>query len=318
MTGFLFGGKPGTALDFRALFSDNKSGHMDDLRKELQSLNRTMKELKEFLVPSFDPAVLGSFMAFRIFLTRNGFGIRGIAEPDPVRFRELKGIDSIITGLKDNTRQFLEGLPCNNILVYGPRGTGKSSAVKAVLNDYSKYGLRMIEMPKETLVHILEVSERVRDRAERFVIFCDDLSFEEEEKSYRQIKTILEGGLETKPENMLIYATSNRRHLMPEQADDNVPLYLSGELHPAETLEEKLSLSDRFGLRLGIHHFDMEIYLDIVANYATLRDISLDNEELKRRAMQWSLSHGSYSGRTARQFIDDLEGRLRRKRGRKA
>jgi predicted AAA+ superfamily ATPase len=289
---------------------------MDDLRKELQSLNRTLEQLKEVFVPPFDPAVFEGFRAFRVFLTMNGFGVRGILEPDPVRFRELKGIDPVITGLKDNTRQFLEGLPCNNVLVYGPRGTGKSSAVKAVLNEYSKNGLRMIEMPKETLVHILEVSERVRGRAERFVIFCDDLSFEEEENSYREIKTILEGGLETRPENMLIYATSNRRHLMPEKAGDNVPVYSEGELHPAETLEEKLSLSDRFGLRLGIHHFGMDVYLDIVANYAALRDIAFGSEELKRKAIQWSLSHGSYSGRTARQFIDDLEGRLRRKKGR--
>jgi predicted AAA+ superfamily ATPase len=292
-----------------------KSGHMDDLRKELQTLNKTLEELKEFFVPPFDPAVFEGFRAFRVFLTKNGFGIRGISEPDPVRLRELKGIDSIVAGLKDNTRQFLEGLPCNNVLVYGPRGTGKSSAVKAVLNEYAKSGLRMIEMPKETLVHILDVSERVRDRAERFIIFCDDLSFEEEEKSYRQIKTILEGGLETRPENMLIYATSNRRHLMPESAGDNLPVLSEGELHPGETLEEKLSLSDRFGLRLGIHYFDRDTFLDIVANYASLRGIALGSEDLKRKAIQWSLSHGSYSGRTARQFMDDLEGRLRRKKG---
>jgi predicted AAA+ superfamily ATPase len=286
---------------------------MDDLQKEIEFLNKNLERLREFIIPSFDPSVFDGFKAFRIYSRNNGFGMQGIAEPDPVRFLELKGIDSVILRLKENTEQFLEGLPCNNVLVYGPRGTGKSSAVKAVLNEYSGRGIRMIEMPKDTLVHILEVSEKIRERTERFIIFSDDLSFEEDEKSYRQIKAILEGGLEVRPGNVLIYATSNRRHLMPEKAGDNLPVYSDGELHPAETLEEKLSLSDRFGLRLGVHNFDMDIYLDIVANYVTLREIAFNPEELKRRALQWSLSHGSYSGRTARQFVDDLEGHLRRK-----
>lgn len=290
-----------------------KFRRMDDLRKELEYLNKNLEQLRDFIIPPVDPSVFDRFRAFRVFLRNNGFGLHGITEPDPVRLRELKGIDSIIVRLKENTEQFLEDLPCNNVLVYGPRGTGKSSAVKAVLNEYSKRGLRMIEMPKDTLFHILEVSDMVRDRPERFIIFCDDLSFEEDDKSYRQIKTILEGGLEVRPKNMLLYATSNRRHLMPEKAGDNLPVYSDGELHPAETLEEKLSLSDRFGLRLGVHNFDMDTYLAIVSNYVKLRDIAVTHEELNREALQWSLSHGSYSGRTARQFVDDLEGHLRRK-----
>ncbi len=287
---------------------------MDELRKELEFLNKNLERLRDYLIPSLDPAVFDRSRAFRVFLRQNGFGVQGIAKPDPVTFRELKGIDPVILGLRENTEQFLEGLPCNNVLVYGPRGTGKSSAVKAVLNKYGRQGLRMIEMPKDTRFHILDVAAMIRDRGERFIVFCDDLSFEEDDRSYRQIKTILEGGLEVRPENMLLYATSNRRHLMPEKADDNLPSYSGGELHPSETLEEKLSLSDRFGLRLGVHNFDMEIYLDIVANYASLRKLRISPGELKRKAVQWSLSHGSYSGRTARQFADDLEGRLRRKK----
>jgi predicted AAA+ superfamily ATPase len=168
----------------------------------------------------------------------------------------------------------------------------------------------MIEMPRDTLFHVLEVAELVKNRTESFIIFCDDLSFEEDEKSYRHLKTILEGGLETRPKNMLIYATSNRRHLMPEMAGDNLPTFSGSELQPAETLEEKMALSDRFGLRFGLPHFDRETYLDIVSNYASLRKISFNHETLKKKAMQWSLSHGSYSGRTARQFIDNLESQL--------
>jgi hypothetical protein len=220
----------------------------------------------------------------------------------------------VVAGLRANTEQFLEGLPCNNVLLYGPRGTGKSSAVKAVFNAYAAKGLRMIEMQRDTLVHILEVAELIKKRKEKFIIYCDDLSFEEDEKSYRQIKTVLEGGLETRPANMLIYATSNRRHLMPEKTSDNLPVLTDGELHPADSLEEKLSLSDRFGLRFGFPHFDMETYLSIIDNYARLKKIGLPQEQLREAAMQWSMAHGSYSGRTARQFVDDLEGKTGRRK----
>ena len=283
---------------------------MTDLLKELKTLNITLQRLADFYLPSLDPDIFDSFKAFRAYSRNNNLCIRGIPEHDHIRLQELRGIDQIVSELKKNTVQFLSGLPCNNVLLYGPRGTGKSSAIKALLNAYSRRGLRMIEMSRETLFYILEIAEVVKDRPENFIIFCDDLSFEEEEKSYRQLKTILEGGLETRPKNMLIYATSNRRHLMPEMSGDNLPAFSGGELQPAETVEEKMSLSDRFGLRFGLPHFDMETYLDIVINYASLRKIPVGREALKHKAMQWSLSHGSYSGRTARQFIDDLEGQI--------
>lgn len=281
---------------------------MDEILKELRSLNETLRSLADSLLPSPDPAVFDAFRAFHAYSRQNTLLISGIKDPDPVRFAELKGIDAVIQGLRANTEQFIQGLPCNNVLLYGPRGTGKSSAVKAVFNAYSARGLRMIEMQRDTLVHVLEVAELIKKRKEKFIIYCDDLSFEEDEKSYRQIKTVLEGGLETRPANMLIYATSNRRHLMPEKAADNLPVFSEGELHPGETIEEKLSLSDRFGLRFGFPHFDMDTYIDIIDNYAHLKKIRLSRQELKEKAMQWSLAHGSYSGRTARQFVDDIEG----------
>jgi uncharacterized protein len=168
----------------------------------------------------------------------------------------------------------------------------------------------MIEMERDALRHLFDIADLIRKRPEKYIIFCDDLAFEEEEGSYRQLKAVLEGGLETRPGNMIICATSNRRHLMPEKSEDNLPVFKRGELHPSDTLEEKVSLSDRFGLRLGVYNFDMETFLRIVHNYASLRKVVIASDVLEREAMQWSLEHGSYSGRSARQFVDDLEGRI--------
>lgn len=284
---------------------------MDDfLVKALQRLNENIERLADFFTPTTYPPGFSKFRAFRAFSQNNRLIIRGIACHDPVRFRELKGIDHAVAPLRTNTEQFICGLPCNNVLLYGPRGTGKSSAVKALLNTYARRGLRMIEIHRDSLLHIPEVADFIRTRQERFIAFCDDLSFEDDNKSYIQLKAILEGGLEAKPENMLIYATSNRRHLMPEMTEDNLPRYSAAELHPSETLEEKISLSDRFGLRLGLANFDMETYLAIIFNYARLRKLNLAKDDLHKRAFQWSIEHGNFSGRTARQFIDNLEGQL--------
>lgn len=285
---------------------------MDAIRKELASLNRSLGRIADALAPSFDASLLERNTACKCSSRNDTLVIKGVRSPDPVHFGEIIGIDDIISDLRANAEQFLEGLPCNNVLLYGPRGTGKSSAVKALLNAYAQQGLRMIEMPRDSLVHILEVAEIVRDRKEKFIVFCDDLTFEEDDRSYRQIKTVLEGGLETRPANMLIHATSNRRHLMPEKVSENL-LDPKDELHPEEALEEKIALSDRFGLRLGFQHFDADIYLRITGNYAKLRRLRISGEELRRQAMEWSISHGSFSGRTARQFIDSLEGRLKKK-----
>lgn len=296
---------------------------MDILIHELRKLNDSINRLIDVFAPSFDSSILDRFIAFRVISRHNRPLITGIERPDPVRFSELKGIDWIIERLKENTEQFLNGLPHNNVLLYGPRGTGKSSSVKALLNEYHERGLRIIEISRDLLFYLPEIAELLKRRKEKFIIFCDDLSFDEEERSYRTLKAILEGGLEMKPENIAIYATSNRRHLMPERIKENLPdipalttksQRLLGdpdaELHPQESLEEKLSLSDRFGLRLGFYNFDQDTYLEIVSNYIILRNIKVDPESLRKEALRWALSHGSYSGRTARQFVDDLEGRI--------
>lgn len=288
---------------------------MDILINELRKLNESLNRLIDVFAPAFDESVLDRFIAFRVVLRYNRPIITGIERPDPIRFSELKGIDWIIERLRQNTEQFLKGLPCNNVLLFGPRGTGKSSSVKALLNEYHTRGLRMLEVPRDLLFYIPEISEVIKKRKEKFIIFCDDLSFDEEERAYRTLKAVLEGGLEMRYENIAIYATSNRRHLMPEKVKENLPdissLTPDAELHPQESLEEKLSLSDRFGLRLGFYNFDQETYLEIVSNYLFLRNIQTAPEVVRIQALQWALSHGSYSGRTARQFIDDLEGRLK-------
>ncbi len=278
---------------------------MDEIAKELKLLNRQLQRLLEHICPQLSEELLDRAVAFRAFSYNGSLVLRVVERPDPVVLEELKGIDGIIERLRRNTEQFLASLPCNNVLLYGPRGVGKSSVIKALLNEYHKNGLRMIEMDRDALLHLPEIKDLIRDRGEKYIVFCDDLSFDVDDSSYRQLKAVLEGSLEARPDNMLIYATSNRRHLMPERVDEDLH-----ELHPAESVEEKISLSDRFGLRLGFVNFDQETFLMIVDNYVKLRGIMIEPAELHRRAIQWALSHGSFSGRTARQFVDDLEGTI--------
>ena len=283
---------------------------LEKLVSRIEALNANVGRIAGAVAPETDEMIFSEFRAFKAYAVAGSQRVKGISFPDPVRLDELKGIYDILVRLRENTEQFLAGMSCNNVLLYGPRGTGKSSAVKALLNEYGDRGLRMVEMERDALAHIYDIAELVRKRPEKYVIFCDDLAFEEDESSYRRLKAVLEGGLEVRPNNMIICATSNRRHLMPERVEDNMPVYRENELHAADALEEKLSLSDRFGLRLGFFNFSSDTYLDIVRSYVALRKISIDTNELEHEAMIWSLEHGSFSGRTARQFIDDLEGRL--------
>jgi len=284
---------------------------LDELISRIETLNESMGRIADSMSPRTDVAIFSRFRAFKVYSEAGRQRIRGIAFPDRVRLDELKGIDEILKRLRENTEQLLAGLSCNNTLLYGPRGTGKSSAIKALLNEYGDRGLRIIEIERDALAHIYDVAELIRGRTEKYIIFCDDLAFEEDESSYRRLKAVLEGGLEVRPDNMIICATSNRRHLMPERIEDNLPVYKKGELHVSDAVEEKLSLSDRFGLRLGFYNFSSDVYLDIIRNYIALRKIDHSGTDIEHEAMIWSIEHGSYSGRTARQFIDDLEGRLK-------
>ncbi|RMF92929.1 MAG: ATP-binding protein [Nitrospinota bacterium] len=255
--------------------------------------------------------VFDSAIAFR-WVRRDGQGrLEPIRHPDLFDLNDIIGFDHQIQLLIQNTHQFVRGLPANHVLLWGARGTGKSSAVKGCLTRFAAEGLRMIEVHKSDLIDLPLILDLVWDRPERFIIFCDDLSFDEGEGVYRELKAILEGGLTARPDNVLVYATSNRRHLMPERFQDNVPrIDGSGEIHPGEGVEEKISFSDRFGLSLSFYSIDQKTYLQIVDHWAARQGLHIDTDTLHRQALQWALRTSGRSGRVARQFVDDLAGRL--------
>lgn len=254
--------------------------------------------------------ILDTAYAF-IWRRRNGVGwFHPVRHVDPIRVHDLLGINWALHALERNTRQFLCGAPANHVLLWGQRGTGKSSAVKAMLNEYHLQGLRLVQVQRHELIDLPEIMERLWERPEKYILFCDDLAFEADDAEYKELKALLEGGLHAQPKNMLVYATSNRRHLMPTKLSERVTLTEDDEAHPSDTLEEQLSLVDRFGLRLGFYHIDQGTYLEIVHHLVNERGIDYDPDKLEHEALRWTLSHSARSGRTARQFVDDLEGRL--------
>ncbi len=226
----------------------------------------------------------------------------------------MAAIDKQIERVEQNTRQFIDGKPANNVLLTGARGTGKSSIVKGLLNKYSRQGLRLIEVEKNDLVDLPMIVDQIAARPERFLLFCDDLSFHGAEEGYIALKVALDGSISTTSENLLIYATSNRRHLMPEYMAENLETkYIGDEIHPGETVEEKISLSERFGLWVSFYPFDQDEYLDIVEQW--LRSFgAASNGKSKEEALQWSLQRGSRSGRVAYQFARDWAGRHLKKK----
>ena len=257
-------------------------------------------------------SLFDQYSAFRWQIRFGAPKLVPVHHPDLTNIDDLIGISREIDTLDRNTRQFLRGLPANHALLWGDRGTGKSSLVKAILNRYEGQGLRLIEVNKGGLIYLQELTELIWDRPESYVLFCDDLSFDDQEAEYRELKAMLEGGISAKPDNVLIYATSNRRHLMPRQIVENkFPATDQDELYPRETIEEKVSLSDRFGLRIAFQRISRKTYLDIVSHYAHQRKLPISDDELEREALEWEASSSGRSGRVARQLIDDLEGRLK-------
>ncbi len=229
-----------------------------------------------------------------------------------VAAQNLQHVESQKAALLANTRQFVRGLPANNVLLTGARGTGKSSLIRACLNEFGAQGLRLIEVDKHDLTDLADIVAQVAARPERFIIFCDDLSFEEGESSYKALKAVLDGSLAAAGDNVLIYATSNRRHLMPEYMRENLAAKYQddGEIHPGETVEEKISLSERFGLWLSFYPFRQDDYLDIAAHWLRHYGASAALVEASRtEALQFALQRGSRSGRVALQFARDLAGR---------
>jgi len=282
-----------------------------------KELEKILQRLGELLPPAPPATDWSSSIAFR-WRASGRRGAAGWLQPvrhvHRIRLSDLRGIDKQIGRVEQNTRQFIDGKPANNVLLTGARGTGKSSIVKGLLNKYARQGLRLIEVEKNDLVELPHIVDQVAARPERFLLFCDDLSFHGAEEGYIALKVALDGSISTTSENLLIYATSNRRHLMPEYMAENLETkYVGDEIHPGETVEEKISLSERFGLWVTFYPFDQDEYLEIVAHW--LKSFASGfSEKAKEEALQWSLQRGSRSGRVAYQFARDWAGRNSKKR----
>jgi predicted AAA+ superfamily ATPase len=257
--------------------------------------------------PDAGDCAFDDHIAFRWVKWKDTGKIVPVDHPHLFDLDNLVGIDFARDELVRNTAQFVEGFPANNVLLWGERGTGKSSCVKGLLKIFAPRGLRIIEVQKNDLLGLSQIVRMLRGIPYRFILYCDDLSFDEGEISYREMKAVLEGGVEEKPENVLLYATSNRRHLMPEPMSDN----LGREIHPEEAVSEKLSLADRFGLTLSFYTFSQDTYLSVVEHYAGKMRLPIEKDALHTEALRWALHKGQRSGRSARQFIDDLAGRLK-------
>lgn len=230
--------------------------------------------------------------------------LEAIGRLNPIRLSDLTGIEDQKARVLANTRQFVAGRPANNVLLTGARGSGKSSIVKALLNEFADQGLRMIETDKADLVDLPDIVRLIEGRPERFILFCDDLSFDAGETGYKALKVALDGSLSAAPDNVLIYATSNRRHLLPEYMSENLETrHVGDEVHPGEATEEKISLSERFGLWLSFYPFDQDEYLAAVGQWLRAGGCSdAEIAEVEREALNWALGRGSRSGRVANQF----------------
>ena len=251
-------------------------------------------------------------LAYRWRKRGNAGFLQSVTHPHRIRLSDLQGIGDQIKLIEQNTRQFIEGLTANNVLLTGARGTGKSSLVKALLNKYSSKGLRLIEVDKQDLTDLPDIVDLIAAVPFKFILFCDDLSFDADEPGYKALKVILDGSISATSENLLIYATSNRRHLMPEFMQENLETkYLGEEIHPGETVEEKISLSERFGLWVSFYPFDQDEYLTIVDYWLGALGVSERERraEARNEALQWALTRGSRSGRVAWHFARDWAGR---------
>ncbi len=252
-------------------------------------------------------------IAWRYRKRASGHGnLEPVRHVGDMRLSQLKEIDGQKEKIQRNTLQFVSGQPANNVLLTGARGTGKSSLIKACLNEYSAQGLRLIEVDKADLIDLPDIINIVTDRAEKFIVFCDDLSFDDGESSYKALKSVLDGSVAANASNLLIYATSNRRHLLPEYMSENLTYThtADGEVHPGEGVEEKISLSERFGLWVSFYPFSQDEYLTIVAQW--LRSFNVPEkaiEAAKPESLVWSLERASRSGRVAYQFARDYAGR---------
>jgi predicted AAA+ superfamily ATPase len=277
-----------------------------------KDLEKLLERLDQLLPPPPPAPDWKASIAFRWRKDPRGRSwLQPVRHVHRIRLADLCGIDAQIRKVEQNTRQFLDGRPANNVLLTGARGTGKSSIVKGLLNKYARQGLRLIEIEKSDLVDLPALTDQVAGRPERFLLFCDDLTFHGAEAGYIALKVALDGSISTTSENLIIYATSNRRHLMPEYMQENLETkYVGEEIHPGETVEEKISLSERFGLWVSFYPFDQDEYLEIVAHWLEVLGCPAKVMDAAREeALQWALLRGSRSGRVAYQFARDWTGR---------
>lgn len=283
-----------------------------DLSELIERANGVLKQLQAWLPPA-PPPVDWQAHAYRWRKRGTAHGwLDAIAHPHRITLEDLQHIERQKTIIERNTQHFVQGKPANHVLMTGSRGTGKSSLVKAMLAQFADQGLRLIEVDKADLGDLADIVDCVATRPERFIVFCDDLSFEEGESGYKALKSVLDGSAASTGENVLIYATSNRRHLMPEYMNENLQAkhQPDGEVHPGETVEEKISLSERFGLWLSFYPFRQDDYLDIVAHW--LRELGCTEDSIaqsRTEALQWTLERGSRSGRVAWHFARDWAAR---------
>ena len=262
----------------------------------------------EAMLPASPPAPDWKALAFRWRKRGQRGYLQPVREPHTIRLDNLVAIDAQKAAIDANTRQFVAGLPANNVLLTGSRGTGKSSLVKAMLGKYAGKGLRLIEVDKSDLVDLPDIVEPIADRPERFIVFCDDLSFDADESGYKTLKAMLDGTIAAPSSNVLIYATSNRRHLLPEFFSENLETrHIDGEVHPGESVEEKISLSERFGVWISFYPFTQDEYFTAVTQWLRFHAVPVPDpgaalDELHRAAVQFALQRGSRSGRVAWQF----------------
>lgn len=282
---------------------------LDNLISRAENLISRFEALLHTQIPSIN----WNATAWR-WLMQNGRGyLQSVDYPHQISLENIRFVEAQKTEIVRNTRQFLQGLTANNVLLTGARGTGKSSLVKALLNRFSDQNLRVIEVEKHDLIHLNQIVELVRNRPEKFIIFCDDLTFEADDVGYKALKVVLDGSLAHTSENVLVYATSNRKNLMPEMMADNLAFkHSDGEIRPNESLDEKVALAERFGLWLSFYAFDQEEYLAIAENWLNSFQIPWD-EAARQAALSFSHTRGMRSGRVAYQFARDYAGKLKLK-----
>ena len=279
----------------------------------LERAEQLMARIESILPQPLSQPDWGASIAFRYRKRSSGHGvIEPVRNVGVMKLEQLKEIDPQKEKIQRNTEQFVRGLPANNVLLTGARGTGKSSLIRACLHTYADQGLRLIEVDKADMVDLPDIVEVVSSRPEKFIIFCDDLSFEEGEGGYKALKSILDGSVSATTANVLIYVTSNRRHLLPEYMKDNLSYQhtADGEIHPGEVVEEKISLSERFGLWVSFYPFNQDEYLSIVGQWLSSFAVpAAAIEAAHAEALVWALERGSRSGRVAYQFAKDYAGK---------